>query len=541
MAASTACAQGAPAKFSLQVNGQAIGTAQYQFFSEKTVFGVKAEYTYSLRGVQLNCARAATLGADYEVLSDTLIANVSGTNESASFAADAKNSKFMFTGSAGSQEVRNSFPLHARTAVLDNFDPSGVQELVYLASKQSSNAQDYWVLMDQGSGIQLAASFVPATGGEGTLNGTKVTLKHWRLTVGAVVSDIWADEQNNLMQLAAVSQPVAYTRIGFELKTEPAAPAPSSAKPSLAGAADERAVSFTSDGLKFPAMLVLPKNRSGPVPIVVLVHGSGPQDADETIGPNKPFRDLAEGLATYGIATLRYDKRTHFAPQSYVAHQDVDHETVLDAVAALGYASSLPEIDGRRVFLLGHSLGGMMAPVIAADRLRQDPGTVRGIIFLAGAALNIEDTIERQFTAMAKHKGEDASQIDAMRKQWERIFARINDPATAAGESLGVPPVVAPESYWRSLMKQDPAAELKQLGLPALVLRGTKDIQVSEGDFDALAEANTAAGSMSREVDRLNHLFMPVAVESTGADYFLPSHVDAGVARMIARWIASLK
>jgi fermentation-respiration switch protein FrsA (DUF1100 family) len=90
-------------------------------------------------------------------------------------------------------------------------------------------------------------------------------------------------------------------------------------------------------------------------------------------------------------------------------------------------------------------------------------------------------------------------------------------------------------------VKQDPAAGLKRLGLPALVLRGTKDIQVGEGDFNALAQANTAPGSESRDIDGLNHLFMPVAGESTGAEYFTASHVDAQVIRMIANWIAGLK
>jgi hypothetical protein len=299
-------------------------------------------------------------------------------------------------------------------------------------------------------------------------------------------------------------------------------------------------VSFASDGLKFPAVLTLPKNRSGPVPIVVLVHGSGPHDADETIGANKPFRDIAEGLSAYGIATLRYDKRTHFAPQSLASHADVEHETVLDAVSALGFASSLPEVDAKRVFLLGHSLGGMVAPEIAARRLREAPGSVRGIIFLAGTALPIESTIARQVTAMAARNGEDAAQIEALRKQWEQIFARINDPTAPADESLGMVPLVAPESYWRSLVKQDPAAELKRLRLPGLVLRGTKDIQVSEGDFTALAQANTAAGSVSREVGGANHLFMPVAGQSTGAEYFTQSQVDPQVIRIIAEWVAGL-
>jgi dienelactone hydrolase len=539
--ASLACAQNTPAKFSLELNGQVIGSAEYRFTPKKSGFEVDADYSFSLASIHAECMRDGELGPDYEVKSDTLTVNLAGAHQTAKFTAEPKDSKFVFNASAAGQEVDNSFPLHPHTAVLNDFDPSGVQEILYLAAAQAAPTQDYWVLLAKGRGIQAPVRLVSVGSGEGTLNGAKVALKNWQLTVGEVVFEISADPRNNLMQAAVPSQSLAYTRIGFVSGETDADEAPAAPPPVAPTGPNEQAVSFTSDGLTFPAILTLPKNRTGPVPIVVLVHGSGPHDADETIGPNKPFLDLAQGLATYGIATLRYEKRTHFAPASFAAHPDVERETVLDAVAALEFASSRPEVDPKRVFLLGHSLGGMVAPVIAGDRLRQAPGSVRGIIFLAAPALPIEGTIERQVTAAAQRNGEDAAQLDALKKQWEQTFARINDPSTPESESLGVSPLLAPEGYWRSLVKQDPAAELKQLRLPALLLRGTKDIQVSEGDYNALANANTAPGSESKELDGLNHLLMPVTGESTGADYFTPSHVDPQVVRIIADWIDSLK
>ena len=543
-ASSLAWPQNATAKFSLELDGQVIGSAEYKFAPTKTGFEVNADYTFTLGSIHAECMRDGELGPDYEIKSDTLTVNLAGARQTAKFTAEPKDSKFALNANAAGQEVDNSFALHPRTAVLNDFDPSGVQQLLYLAAAQSAPTQDYRVLMAKGRGIQVPVQLARAGSGEGTLNGAKVSLKHWTLTVGEATFSIWADQQNNLMEATVPSQSLAYTRVGFvpsksdesENETTPAAPPP--VAPS---APNEHAVSFTSDGLIFPAILTLPANRTGKVPIVVLVHGSGPHDADETIGPNKPFRDLAQGLAADGIATLRYEKRTRLAPVSFAAHPDVDHETVLDAVAALAYASSLPEVDSKRVFLLGHSLGGMVAPVIVEDRLQQAPDSVRGIIFLAAAALPIEGTIERQVIASAQRNGADAAQLDAVKKQWEQVFAKINDPTTPANESLGVPPLLAPESYWRSLVKQDPAAELKKLGLPALVLRGTKDIQVSEGDYQAMAAANTAPGSVSKEIDGLNHLFMPVAGESTGADYFQPSHVDPQVIRIIADWVNGLK
>lgn len=499
-----------------------------------------ASYSFSTGQADFDCSRDGELSPDYALKVDSLSARVNGVPQTAKFTADPKNSKFEYSVNAGGQQVENSFDLHPRTVILNNFDPSGVQELVYLAAIQPASARDYWALLAQGRGVEVAMTLEPAPGGEGTLDGAELTLKHWTLTIGPTVMQIWSDQNNGLMEAAIPSQTVVYTRDGFALEAGLQSNS-ISLPPAAALAPNEHAISFVSDGVTFPAILTLPKNREGPVSIVVLVQGSGPQDEDETIGPNKPFRDIAEGLSAYGIATLRYDKRTHFAPRSFLAHPDLEHETILDAVAALGYAASLPDVDGHRVFLLGHSLGGLAAPAIVADRLQQKPGSVRGIIFLAAPATSMESTIERQFAASAERSGESAAQISALRTRWEKIFTQINNPLTPATESLGVPPVVAPESYWRSLLKQDSAAELKQLEIPALVLRGTKDIQVSEEDFDALAKANTAPGSESKEIAGLNHLFMPVAGNSTGAEYFTASHVDPRVIRIIADWITQFK
>ena len=111
---------------------------------------------------------------------------------------------------------------------------------------------------------------------------------------------------------------------------------------------------------ELPGTLSLPVG-DGPFPAVVLVHGSGPEDRDETIGANKPFRDLAWGLATQGIAVLRYDKRTLVYAQAMkdqIQSLTVQDETIDDALAAVELLRSADKIDPARVFLAGHSLGG---------------------------------------------------------------------------------------------------------------------------------------------------------------------------------------
>src|SRR5205085_5456531 len=149
----------------------------------------------------------------------------------------------------------------------------------------------------------------------------------------------------------------------------------------------EKQVKVGKGEWELPATLTIPKG-DGPFPALVLVHGSGPHDRDETIGPNKPFRDLAEGLASRGVAVLRYDKRSLVSP---LGIRTVNEEVVEDAKAAIELLSAEPRIDRRRIIVLGHSLGGTLAPRIAAE----DPRTA-GIVILAGAARPFEDLLVEQ-------------------------------------------------------------------------------------------------------------------------------------------------
>jgi len=532
-----AMTQTTPARFQLDLGAKQIGKADYQFTPAKDGFQVKAHYSFTVGTRTILAERDASLGPDYDLRSDTLQISVSAQNQTVSVTADPHTSRLTFEGTAAGQPVSSTFDLHPGTIVFNNFDPSGVQGLIYMETASPRPDHRYWALLAQDKGILVPMELTTSNLGEGTFNGTSIHLKHWHLKISGTEGEIWADTDNNLMEFDVPSQALAYRRTGFVLKADDEATA---SGPTLgADAVEERKLTFTSDDLRIPGILALPRNRKGPVPIVVLVQGSGPHDADETIGPNKPFRDIAWGLSADGIATFRYEKRTHFAPETFTPHPDLDHEVTIDAVAALAFASAQPEIDSKRVFLLGHSLGGTMAPVIAADRLQKAPGSVRGIIFLAGGALGIEETLQRQLLAQAKRQGADQSQLDAIQKQWQGIFQTINDPTTPTDEMVGTPPLRLPETYWRSWISQDPAAGLAKVHLPALVLRGTKDIQVSEGDFQALAQVNTAPGSESRQIEGLNHLMMPVAGDSTGQEYFRPAHVSPTVIQLIADWIGT--
>lgn len=282
-----------------------------------------------------------------------------------------------------------------------------------------------------------------------------------------------------------------------------------------------------------PAIFSLPTG-DGPFPVVVLVAGSGPHDGDETIGPNKPFRDIAQGLAAAGIASLRYDKRTLTYAAQMAANPDVtiDDEVTDDALAAARLAGAQPSIDPRRVFVLGHSLGAYMAPRIG----QRDPG-LAGLILLAAPARPLLDVQAQQVREVGKRRGLSDEQVAhglkavEDEKQW---LAQADAGKHPAGSFQGVP-----QSYQLSLRDYDAVTVAKGLGTPLLLLEGGSDFQVSpEQDFARWQSALAGRPQVTfHRYDGLSHLFMPAGASGTPADYQTPAHVDARVIRDIANWV----
>jgi hypothetical protein len=266
-----------------------------------------------------------------------------------------------------------------------------------------------------------------------------------------------------------------------------------------------------------PATLTVPRGR-GPFPAVVLVHGSGPNDRDETTGANKIFKDLAEGLASAGIATLRYEKRTFRHVPDTLA---LDTEVVDDAVDAVHVLAAQPEIDRARVVVVGHSLGAMLAPEIA---VRAAPGVaVAGVVLLAPPGRPPWDIILGQM----RYLGAPTATIKAI----ELAITVINVGGGSGEQLLGIP-----FAYWHDWASRDGVAMVKKLARPALVLHGDRDYQVLDAD---LAVWRTGlAGVAGVEIATLpgdNHLFIRGSGPPGPLDYKVPSHVDdRAVARIVA-------
>ena len=302
---------------------------------------------------------------------------------------------------------------------------------------------------------------------------------------------------------------------------------------------DEQEVRIGHGDWILPGTLTLPRS-GGPFAAVVLVHGSGPQDRDETLPPNKPFRDLAWGLASQGIAVLRYEKRTKVYGARLKSGPELEtltvkEEVIDDALEAVDFLRDRPEIDARQIFVLGHSLGGYLAPRIGAA----DP-TIRGLIILAGSARPLEDVILDQMTYILSLSVSDPvareQQLAALKKQ----VKLVKDPSrlpTAVAADL---PFGVPAAYWLDLNAYHPEKVTQSLKQPMLFLLGEGDYQVTQDDFqiwrDALGGRDDVQFLM---YPGLSHLFMPIAggQKATPATYTVAGHVADEVVNDIARWI----
>ena len=266
----------------------------------------------------------------------------------------------------------------------------------------------------------------------------------------------------------------------------------------------EKDIKISSGEYQLPGVLTLPKVGTH-FPIVILVHGSGPNDKDESIGPNKIFKDIAYGLSAQGIAVLRYDKRTLVYSEQMKEMQDkltVDEETTIDVKAAIAFAKSIKEIDSKKIFIIGHSLGGMLTPKIAMENPE-----IAGAIIMAGNARPLPDLVIDQtnyLMHMDEFTSDDQKNLNVVKKQCELAKSNLLNVKTST-DSL---PLQTPAAYWLNLQNYNQTTVASKIKTPLFILQGKRDYQVTTKEFDLWKIALKGKKNVSFQLyDKLNHLF----------------------------------
>lgn len=288
------------------------------------------------------------------------------------------------------------------------------------------------------------------------------------------------------------------------------------------------------EGWELPGTLTMPEG-DGPFPAVVLVHGSGPNDRDETIGPNKPFRDLAWGLAQQGIAVYRYDKRTMVYGQEVAADTELTlyEETVEDAADAVVLLRNQENIDPERVYVLGHSLGGEALPRI--DNALAAGEKAAGYIFMAAPARDLADMMREQYDFLYSFETELDEAAEA---QKQAVYEELDklDNMDALEEDAFV--LGAYKKYWEDLKRYNPVENAKSMASPCLVLQGEEDYQVTMEDYKMWEEAFRENESWEfQSYPGLTHLFMKGSLDNGNADYMKQQKVEEAVISDIAAFI----
>ncbi len=298
--------------------------------------------------------------------------------------------------------------------------------------------------------------------------------------------------------------------------------------------------------IKLAATLTIPPGK-GPFPAVLLITGSGPQDRDESLMGHRPFLVLADYLTRQGIVVLRADDRgTAKSTGDFSSATTADFAT--DAEAGLAFLKTRGEVDSQKIGLLGHSEGGIIAPMVAARN-----SNVAFIVMLAGTGVSGFDVLQTQVMLVAKSMGAGEEQVKKAGATQREILTVIQSGATeselrAKLIEAGTPEVRADSqikqlnSPWmRYFLTYDPSVALRKVHCPVLALNGAKDVQVSAPqNLPAIRAALEAGGNKNvetAELPGLNHLFQSAKTGSPGEYGSIEETMSPLVLEKIAAWI----
>lgn len=358
--------------------------------------------------------------------------------------------------------------------------------------------------------------------------------KEQRMTMGdqTICLQIVQFEKETLLLQVVINAEGRLDAFTFTPYQEKGTPAPTSTQ--LPAGVVQEGITIGAGEFALAGLLTLPENAVD-VPAVVLVHGSGANDRDEAVGSTKLFADIAYALAQQGIASIRYDKRTYVhGANMNSATLTVEEEMIEDALLAAQLLKNDSRIDGDRIFLLGHSLGGMQAPRIALEA----DGAFRGMVIVSGSPKALLDIIiaQNQAVIAALPDAAQPAQLALLDKEIARIDTVFALPIDQMQQETLF---LNPAYYFYEMQTVDAAETIKMLQIPTLIMQGGGDFQVTvENGLDAYRAALGDAPYVQYACyPQLNHLLMASTATQSIADYDLPLHLDAQAAADIAAFI----
>lgn len=325
---------------------------------------------------------------------------------------------------------------------------------------------------------------------------------------------------------------------------------------------EEVVVENPSAGVRLAGTLTLPRS-AGPHPVVVFITGSGPQDRDEAIMGHRPFLVLADHLTRAGIGVLRCDDRGVGSSTGDFSKATV-RDFAGDVLAQIAYLRTRREVDQRRIGLLGHSEGGIVAPMVATKSK-----DVSFIVLLAGVGVSTEELLLRQARDIARVMGageEVIARNAALQKELFAIAKEQQDKSAAeaaarklirdqltdfseeqrkamglseAGIEAQIKMVLSP--WFRDLLPYDPRPTLRAVKCPVLALNGGKDLQVAaKENLTAIRDALTAGGNQrvkTVELPGLNHLFQTCQTGAIAEYGQIEETFNPAAMKLISDWI----
>ena len=285
--------------------------------------------------------------------------------------------------------------------------------------------------------------------------------------------------------------------------------------------------------------LIIPKSNQ-PVPAVVFVHGSGASNMDEKVGKLTPFKDIAEGLARHGIASIRYDKRSYahgFKLLMKEKNVTVKIETIDDAIMATNLLKNDLRIDANNVYIIGHSMGAMLAA-----RIDSEGGNYKGLVMMAGSPRTLNEImIDQNNDVLSQTKGFThwivQKQVGKNKKMFEGFENLSDEEAKKKKMGNGVTLY-----YFKEMNAFDTKNYLKKISKPMLIMQGEKDFQATvDKDFTSYKQLLEGKDNVVFKLyENLNHAFVPSiygSIMKAKQEYNVEQHIGENVISDISNWI----